>query len=75
METLAFLLLVAMQRNYTGVECVSMEVFNFRLTSNDKSQSQSHCDWRSVSQYVLVSSPIWATQNFTTIKTSWNTND
>jgi hypothetical protein len=24
-------------------------------------KSKSHCDWRSVSQYVLVSSPIWGT--------------
>jgi hypothetical protein len=24
-----------------------------------KSKSKSHCDWRSVNQYVLVSSPIW----------------
>jgi hypothetical protein len=27
--------------------------------SKSKSKSKSHCDWRSVSQYVLVSSPIW----------------
>jgi hypothetical protein len=27
--------------------------------SHFKSESKSHCDWRSVSQYVLVSSPIW----------------
>jgi hypothetical protein len=24
-----------------------------------QSKSKSHCDWRSVSQYVLVSSPVW----------------
>jgi hypothetical protein len=37
METLAFILLVAMQRNSTGVVSVSMEVFNLRLPRNDKS--------------------------------------
>jgi hypothetical protein len=31
METLAFLLLVAMQRNSTGVVSVSMEVSNFAV--------------------------------------------
>jgi hypothetical protein len=37
METLAFLLLVAMQCNSTGVVSVSLEVFNLRLPSKDKS--------------------------------------
>jgi hypothetical protein len=37
METLAFLLLVAMQHNSTGVASVSMEVVNWQLLSNDKS--------------------------------------
>jgi hypothetical protein len=36
MVTLAFLLLVAMQRNSTGVVSVSMEVSNLQLPSNDK---------------------------------------
>jgi hypothetical protein len=35
METLAFLLLVAMQRNSTVVANLSMEVFNLRLSSSD----------------------------------------
>jgi hypothetical protein len=35
METLAFLLLVAMQRNSTRVVSVSMELFNLRLPSYD----------------------------------------
>jgi hypothetical protein len=35
METLAFLLLVAIQRNSTGVVSISMEVFNLRFPSND----------------------------------------
>jgi hypothetical protein len=33
-----------------------------RLTANkskSKSKSKSYCDWRSVNQYVLVSSPTW----------------
>jgi hypothetical protein len=37
METLAFLLLVAMQCNSTGLVSVSKEVLNLRLPSNDKS--------------------------------------
>jgi hypothetical protein len=36
METLAFLLLVAMQRNSTGVVSVSMGLSNLWLPSNDK---------------------------------------
>jgi hypothetical protein len=37
METLTFLLLIAMQLNNTGVVSVSMEVSNLWLPSNDKS--------------------------------------
>jgi hypothetical protein len=37
MEALAFLLLVAMQRNSTGVLSVSMEVSNLQLPSNERS--------------------------------------
>jgi hypothetical protein len=37
METLAFLLLVAMQRNSTGVVSVSIEMSNLGLPRNDKS--------------------------------------
>jgi hypothetical protein len=39
METLAFLLLVAMQHNSIRVVSVSMEVFNWQLPSNNKSGS------------------------------------
>jgi hypothetical protein len=57
METLAFLLLVAMQRNNTGPASVSMEVFNLRLSSNDKNdilRLHSNDGIRpSTSQYVL----------------------
>jgi hypothetical protein len=31
----------------------------YSVVSKSKSESKSHCDWRSVNQYVLVSSPIW----------------
>jgi hypothetical protein len=48
METLAFLLLVTMQRNNTGVVSVSMELFNYGylvttrvLPSNDGLQSNT----------------------------------
>jgi hypothetical protein len=37
METLAFRLLVTMQRNNIGVVSVSMELLRLRLPSNDKS--------------------------------------
>jgi hypothetical protein len=37
METLAFLLFVTMQRNSTGLASVNMEVFNFQLSSKNKS--------------------------------------
>jgi hypothetical protein len=36
METPAFLLLVAMQHNSTGVVSISMEVSNLQLPSNDR---------------------------------------
>jgi hypothetical protein len=32
---------------------------HLRMKSRIKSKSKSHCDWRSISQKVLVSSPIW----------------
>jgi hypothetical protein len=45
METLAFPLLVTVQRNNTGVVSVSMELLRLRLPSNDGLQSNT-------SQYV-----------------------
>jgi hypothetical protein len=39
METLAFQLLVTMQRDNTGVVSVSMELLRLRLPSNDGLQS------------------------------------
>jgi hypothetical protein len=41
METLAFLLLVTMQRNNTGVVSASMELLQLRLPSNDGFQSNT----------------------------------
>jgi hypothetical protein len=41
---------------------VQNSVLNWQLTINcikSKSKTKSHYDWRSVSQYVLVSNPIW----------------
>jgi hypothetical protein len=59
-HTLQFTITRTMSSVCCIISCCRLETAsNVLASSKSKSKSKSHCDWRSVNQQVLVSSPIW----------------